>query len=70
MVDDTATAPIPLESLSAAVQRSVGPKAPGPLKLMTARGLAPMPPRDLVTAQFVLTFDADEKVAAAARGAL
>lgn len=62
--------PLPLESLSPAVQRSVGPKAPAPLRMMAARGLAPMPPVDLVTTQYVLSFDADEKVAAAATGSL
>ena len=55
--------PIPLQQLPAAVQKNVGPGAPGPLKLMAARGLAPMTPRDLVTAQFVLTFEAEERIA-------
>jgi hypothetical protein len=38
--------------------------------MMAARGMAPMPPKDLVTTQFVLTFDADEKVRAAAEKSL
>jgi hypothetical protein len=71
MTDTTArSCPIPFDQLSAAVQRSVGPQAPAPLKLMTARGMAPMPPRDLVTAQFALSFDPDPKVAQAAHQAL
>ncbi|MCA9554215.1 MAG: hypothetical protein KC933_29540, partial [Myxococcales bacterium] len=70
MTDAGQPCPILFDQLSAAVQRSVGPQAPGPLKLMTARGMAPMAPRDLVTAQFVLTFDGDAKVAQAAQQAL
>ncbi len=64
------TCPIPFEDLSKAIQRSVGPKAPRPLKDMTAKGLAPIPPRDLITAQFVLTFDADEQIAETAAKSL
>lgn len=65
-----ATCPIPPEALSAAVQKSVGAAAPAPLRMMAARGLAPMAPKDLVTAQFVLTFDADEKIKASAEKSL
>lgn len=64
------TCPIPFEDLAKSIQRSVGPKAPRPLKDMTAKGLAPIPPRDLITAQFVLTFDADEKIAETASTSL
>lgn len=64
------TCPIGFEDLSSAVQKSVGPKAPRPLRDMAAKGLAPLPPRDLVTAQFVLTFDADEGVAQTAAQSL
>ena len=62
--------PLSLDSLSAAVQRHAGPKAPAPLKLMAARGMAPMPPRDLVTTQFILTFDGDAKVKQSAEKSL
>lgn len=65
-----ATCPIPPEALSAAVQKSVGAAAPAPLRMMAARGLAPMAPKDLVTAQFVLTFDADEKIKTSAEKSL
>jgi hypothetical protein len=58
--------PTPLEKLSPAVERAVGPKAPSPLKLMAARGLAPMPPGDLLTALYQLSFSDDEAVKAAA----
>lgn len=66
----TPTCPLPLDSLSPAVQKAVAAQAPAPVRMMAARGMAPMPPRDLVTAQFVLTFDADEKVRAAAAKSL
>ena len=38
--------------------------------MMAARGLAPMGPKDLVTAQFLLSFDADAKVSEAASKSL
>jgi hypothetical protein len=60
------TCPISQDSLSPTVQKSVGEKAPAPVRMMAARGMAPMAPKDLVTAQYVLTFDADEKVRQAA----
>ncbi len=62
--------PIALHELSTVIQKNIGPSAPGPLKMMTARGMAPMPPADLVTAQFVLTFDADERLAKVAADSL
>lgn len=65
-----ATCPIAPDALSAAVQKSAGAAAPPPVRMMAARGLAPMAPKDLVTAQFVLTFDADEKIRAAATKSL
>jgi hypothetical protein len=65
-----ASCPIPVETLSATVQKSVGEKAPPPVRMMAARGMAPMAPKDLVTAQFVLTFDADQKVRDAATKSL
>src|SRR5262249_34030919 len=58
--------PIPLEQLSEAVKKVAGPQAPAPLKLMAARGLAPMGPTDLATAIFQLAQGSDEKVAQAA----
>jgi hypothetical protein len=56
----------PLTQLSPAIERAIGPKAPAPLKLMTARGLAPMAPADLVTALYQLSFSEDEAVRSAA----
>jgi hypothetical protein len=68
-VSDT-TCPIPVDQMEAAVLRHAGEKAPPPLRMMAAKGMAPMPPKDLVTTQFVLTFDADEKVRTAAEKSL
>jgi hypothetical protein len=55
-----------LESLPPGVERAVGPKAPAPLKLMAARGMAPMPPADMVTALYQLSFSDDEVIKNAA----
>ena len=55
--------PIELTALSPMIQKHVSASAPNGARIMAARGLAPMPPRDLVTAQFVLTFDDDARLA-------
>ncbi len=70
MTETAPTCPITTDQLAEAIQRNVGEKAPAPLRMMTARGLAPMPPADLVTAQFILTFDADDKIAKTAEKGL
>ncbi|MBI4821140.1 MAG: hypothetical protein HY791_33075 [Deltaproteobacteria bacterium] len=62
--------PIPLDSLSPAARKAADPSTPLGARLMAARGLAPMSPRDLVTVQFVLTYDPDEKIAATSRSSL
>ena len=62
--------PIALDEVSSVVRSNVGPNAPRKLKLMVARGLVPMSPRDLVTAQFLLTAQADEFVADVAASSL
>ena len=56
----------PLEQLPPGVERAIGPKAPAPLRLMAARGLAPMPPGDLAVALYQLSFSEDEAVKSAA----
>src|SRR5687768_17360925 len=65
-----ADCPLPYDALAPAVQKSVGPQAPPALRMMAARGMAPMPPKDLVTAQYVLTFDQDAKVKESAEKSL
>jgi hypothetical protein len=56
----------PLEELTPNVARAAGPKAPAPLKLMAARGLAPLGPADLLTTLYQLSFSDDENVKTAA----
>jgi len=53
----------PLEpgALSPGVARAVS--APGPARMMAARGMVPMGPRDLITVLYQLSRDADAKVA-------
>jgi hypothetical protein len=58
--------PLPLDVLPANFQKHVDPKAPMPLRLMGAKGLVPMSPKDMATALFMLTFDADAAVREAA----
>jgi hypothetical protein len=56
----------PLESLSPAVERAAGAKAPAPLRMMAARGLAPLGPQDLVTAIYQLAVSDDAALKSAA----
>ena len=56
--------PLDQGSLSPAAQKALGP---GPMKMMAARGLAPLPrPGDLISVLYQLTHDADAKIKAAA----
>src|SRR5256886_5580776 len=54
--------PLPLDLLPANFQKHVDPKAPAPLRMMAAKALVPMGPKDMATALFMLTFDADANV--------
>lgn len=56
----------PLESLPPPVEKVAGDKAPPPLKLMAARGMAPLKPGELCTAIYQLAVGTDETVKAAA----
>lgn len=58
----TAACPLPLSSLPASFQKHVDPKAPAPLRMMGAKALVPMGPREMTTALFMLTFDTDAAV--------
>ncbi len=56
--------PLDVGQLSPAAQKALGP---GPMRMMAARGLAPLPrPADLVTVLYQLSCDADAKIKAAA----
>ena len=57
-----AACPLPPEVLPANFQKHVDPKAPVPLRMMGAKALVPMGPKDMATALFMLTFDADAGV--------
>ena len=52
--------------LSPTLKKHVDPGAPAPLRMMAAKALVPLPPPDMITALFLLTSDADEKVRATA----
>jgi len=52
----------PLEALPPSVERAVGPKAPAPMKMMAARGMAPLPPADMATALYQLSFSDEEAI--------
>jgi hypothetical protein len=54
--------PLPLDVLPTNFQKHVDPKAPVPLRMMGAKALVPMGPKDMATALFMLTFDTDEAV--------
>src|SRR3982074_2376223 len=54
--------PLPLDVLPANFQKHVDPKAPAPLRMMGAKALVPMGPKDMATALFMLTFDAHANV--------
>ncbi|HEX4384443.1 MAG TPA: hypothetical protein VH083_15885 [Myxococcales bacterium] len=62
--------PLPLDALPGNFQKHVDPKAPIPLRMMGAKALVPMAPKEMCTALFMLTFDADEKVREAASKSL
>src|SRR3954471_10640148 len=54
--------PLELAALPGNFQKHVDPKAPVPLRMMGAKALVPMGPKEMATALFMLTFDADENV--------
>ena len=54
--------PLPLTVLPINFQKHVDPKAPVPLRMMGAKALVPMGPKEMTTALFMLTFDADPAV--------
>ncbi len=62
--------PLPTSELSEVVRRYVLVSTPTRVRMMAAKGISPMPPRDVVTPQFVLTFDPDAKVSNSASSAL
>src|SRR5712671_5260364 len=61
-----AACPLPVSSLPSNFQKHVDPKAPVPLRMMGAKALVPMGPKEMATALFMLTFDADAAIREAA----
>jgi hypothetical protein len=57
---------LPREFLTDIVKKHTG-SAPAPLRLMAAKGMAPIPPKDMVHVVYLLTGDPDAKVAEAAQ---
>jgi hypothetical protein len=62
-----ALTPLDLTQLSAVVARAVGPNVPGPAKMMAAKGLVPMGPKDLVTVLYQLSLDPEARIAEGAK---
>ena len=60
--NEPAKCPLPLEALPSNFQKHVDPKAPIPLRMMGAKALVPMAPKEMCTALFMLTFDPDQNV--------
>jgi hypothetical protein len=56
----------PLESLAPSIEKVAGASAPAPLKMMAARGLAPLKPFELLTALYQLVVTSEEALRAAA----
>src|SRR3954471_7346341 len=54
--------PLELAALPSNFQKHVDPKAPVPLRMMGAKALVPMAPKEMCTALFMLTFDPDQNV--------
>ena len=54
--------PITDEFLPPNMKKHVDPKAPVPLRMMCAKGLVPLGPSDMVSALFMLAYDADPGV--------
>jgi hypothetical protein len=54
--------PIALSALPSNFQKHVDPKAPIPLRMMGAKALVPMGPKEMATALYMLTFDVDAAV--------
>ena len=52
--------PIIFDNSSAAVKRVLDPNTPLPAKMMAASGMAPLPPLDLITVIYVLSYDKNE----------
>ena len=55
------------DALPEPLRKHLDPGAPMPARMMAAKGLVPMGPRDMTVVLCGLSFDADEKIAGAAK---
>jgi len=55
-----------LDKFSERARKHVDPAAPPPLRMMAARGVAPLPPDELIPVLYQLSFDADDAIRDAA----
>ena len=62
--------PIPSTAVSQAARKHVDPKSPPPVRLMAARGMVPMGPKDMVTVLVCLNYDEDDKISQSAAKSL
>lgn len=69
-MSESTTLPLPLAELPESLHRFADPKAPGPARLMAAKGLVPIKGGDLVTLMVQLAADPDANIAAAADATL
>jgi hypothetical protein len=65
-----AACPVPHTAVAEPLRKHVDPASPPPLRLMAAKGVVPMQPRDMVTVLTCLCFDDDEKVKTSASESL
>ena len=66
----TEVSSINIEQCSPAVKKHTSAATPLPLRMMAAKGLAMMPPKDLIVSMYLLTFDTDDKIAKQAQQSL
>ena len=59
-----------LSGIPDTLRKHCDPQSPQPLRMMAAKGLAPMPPGDLVKVAYLLMFDTAGPIAAAAKATL
>ena len=62
--------PIPVDELAESLRKHVDPGSPPAVRMMAARGMLPMGPKDMLSVLACLQFDLDEKVAASAQKSL
>ncbi|MBK7777678.1 MAG: hypothetical protein IPL19_11855 [Sandaracinaceae bacterium] len=69
-MSESTSLPLPLAELPESLHRFADPKAPGPARLMAAKGLVPIKGGDLVTLMVQLAADPDAGIASAADATL